>query len=513
MLHRRRAVLRRRTSPSWRFARCGSSRTRRAHDARRRRSSRWLLHLLLERGHRLLAVRRRASCDVFQPRDQTGACASRSMRARRRAGRHRPRASAVGTGARCTRRSSCRPSCPRRVAQLHRRRVGAARRRVRAGGRRRPQTSDSEASSRLRKTRFSGLLHRGGARAAPRPHAARSCRRPAPRNFVRDRRRAPADDRGGLGFVPALLDGDRFADDGLRVVLLCGQCSEGFLRTALEPRAAAAIRRAWADEATRAASLTARSVVIEHGDPCGMRRWSTKSRPRWVISRTMSEGDPTAEAVRCLRGADEVWVPTAWHVEAYAAAGVERRRLLAVPEPVDVDFFAPDSDAKRGAPFVFFSNFKWEARKGWDLLLEAYWSAFSSRRRPPAAEDVPAVVGGGAARPQPPRRGVRAAARQAARRSRGSRAPRRREHLARRLGRDVPRRRRLRAADARRGVGAADRRGDGERPPRHRDQLLGADRLPHRRQLVPLRVARRLPGGQAEPSVADVAQAMKTRAR
>ena len=31
-----------------------------------------------------------------------------------------------------------------------------------------------------------------------------------------------------LGFVPALLDGDRFADDGLRVVLLCGQCSEGF---------------------------------------------------------------------------------------------------------------------------------------------------------------------------------------------------------------------------------------------------------------------------------------------
>ena len=315
-----------------------------------------------------------------------------------------------------------------------------------------------------------------------------------------------------LGFVPALLDGDRFADDGLRVVLLCGQCSEGFLRTALEPRAAAAIRRAWADEATRAASLTARSVVIEHGDPCGMRRWSTKTRPRWVISRTMSEGDPTAEAVRCLRGADEVWVPTAWHVEAYAAAGVERRRLLAVPEPVDVDFFAPDSDAKRGAPFVFFSNFKWEARKGWDLLLEAYWSAFGVGRRPPAAEDVPAVVGGGAARPQPPRRGVRAAARQAARRSRGSRAPRRREHLARRLGRDVPRRRRLCAADARRG-GAADRRGDGERPPRHRDQLLRADRLPHRRQLVPLRVARRLPGGQAEPSVADVAQAMKTRAR
>ena len=93
-------------------------------------------------------------------------------------------------------------------------------------------------------------------------------------------------------------DGDRFADDGLRVVLLCGQCSEGFLRTALEPRAAAAIRRAWADEATRAASLTARSVVIEHGDPCGMRRWST-GRPRWVISRTMSEGDPSAEAVRC----------------------------------------------------------------------------------------------------------------------------------------------------------------------------------------------------------------------
>ena len=72
-------------------------------------------------------------------------------------------------------------------------------------------------------------------------------------------------------------------------------------------------------------------------------------------------------------------MPTAWHVEAYAAAGVERRRLDHRAEPVDVDFFAPDSDAKRGAPFVFFSNFKWEARKGWDVLLEAYWAPFPSR--------------------------------------------------------------------------------------------------------------------------------------
>jgi len=27
-------------------------------------------------------------------------------------------------------------------------------------------------------------------------------------------------------------------------------------------------------------------------------------------------------------------------------------------------------------PFTFFSVFKWERRKGWDLLLDAYWSEF-----------------------------------------------------------------------------------------------------------------------------------------
>ena len=313
-----------------------------------------------------------------------------------------------------------------------------------------------------------------------------------------------------LGFVPALLDGDRFADDGLRVVLLCGQCSEGFLRTALEPRAAAAIRRAWADEATRAASLTARSVVIEHGDPCGMRRWSTKSRPRWVISRTMSEGDPTAEAVRCLRGADEVWVPTAWHVEAYAAAGVERRRLLAVPEPVDVDFFAPDADAKPGAPFVFFSNFKWEARKGWDVLLEAYWSAFtkSDGVRLLLKTYLPSWEAG----PPDLNLHVEAFARQLGKR-RGDLAAVE-LHVDESTSRGA-------LAEMYRGADAfvLPTRGEGWGLPIAEAMASGLPVIATNfsgptafltdDNSYPLRVARRLPGGQAEPSVADVAQAMR----
>ena len=105
------------------------------------------------------------------------------------------------------------------------------------------------------------------------------------------------------------------------------------------------------------------------------------------------------EAAECLRGldADEVWVPTEWHVPRFVAAGVDRRRLHVVPEPVDTVFYDRPSlplyehraeiGSAGSAPFVFFSVFKWEARKGWDLLLRAYWDEF----RAPTAAAVPRV--------------------------------------------------------------------------------------------------------------------------
>ena len=44
----------------------------------------------------------------------------------------------------------------------------------------------------------------------------------------------------------------------------------------------------------------------------------------------------------------------------------------------DCDCEVFDSEMATTEPFVFLSIFKWEDRKGWDVLLESYWTAFSS---------------------------------------------------------------------------------------------------------------------------------------
>jgi glycosyltransferase involved in cell wall biosynthesis len=140
------------------------------------------------------------------------------------------------------------------------------------------------------------------------------------------------------------------------------------------------------------------------GEPCppDPRKWAYD----FVVARTMYETHvpPPGPFVRKCNSVNEVWVPSAWGVEAFAAGGVDRGKLRAVPEGVNTSFFDPERDggvaamdlaargrlvfgrpreeraAERGAnntrPFVFLSSFKWEPRKGWDVLLNAYLTEF-----------------------------------------------------------------------------------------------------------------------------------------
>eukprot|EP00656_Telonema_subtile_P027922 TRINITY_DN3012_c0_g1_i5.p1 TRINITY_DN3012_c0_g1~~TRINITY_DN3012_c0_g1_i5.p1 ORF type:complete len:419 (-),score=68.44 TRINITY_DN3012_c0_g1_i5:434-1690(-) len=148
------------------------------------------------------------------------------------------------------------------------------------------------------------------------------------------------------------------------------------------------------------------SVVICHSEPGAWDppRWPTSlcppphgPRPMLRVGRTMFETDriPSGWELR-LNKMDEVWVPSAWAVHTFAAGGVAREKLVRIPEPVDTSFFDP---AKVGSPltlewnarvsqedvprqyhrasYAFLSIFKWEARKGWDVLLRAYFEEFS----------------------------------------------------------------------------------------------------------------------------------------
>lgn len=115
-----------------------------------------------------------------------------------------------------------------------------------------------------------------------------------------------------------------------------------------------------------------------------------------VIGRTMFETDRVSpEHVKRCNRMDFVWVPTGFHVSTFIRSGVDPAKVVKIVQPVDVGFFDPvNCDpidlASIGKPvlglsnmntsskeFVFLSVFKWEYRKGWDVLLKAYLEEFS----------------------------------------------------------------------------------------------------------------------------------------
>eukprot|EP00927_Polykrikos_kofoidii_P061787 TRINITY_DN56617_c0_g1_i1.p1 TRINITY_DN56617_c0_g1~~TRINITY_DN56617_c0_g1_i1.p1 ORF type:complete len:466 (-),score=57.42 TRINITY_DN56617_c0_g1_i1:214-1539(-) len=108
-------------------------------------------------------------------------------------------------------------------------------------------------------------------------------------------------------------------------------------------------------------------------------------RTRFSIGRTMYETNRLPKTwVKRINKMDEVWVPTKFAVEQFAASGVSREKLVAVPEAVDTDHFDPavheplELPASEQDLFRFLSVFKWERRKGWDVLLRAYFEEFSA---------------------------------------------------------------------------------------------------------------------------------------
>lgn len=115
-----------------------------------------------------------------------------------------------------------------------------------------------------------------------------------------------------------------------------------------------------------------------------------------VVGRTMFETDRVnAEHVKRCNRMDFVWVPTDFHVSTFRKSGVDPLKVRKIIQPVDLSFFDPfkidqlELDAVSSLVlgseelliskerFVFLSVFKWEYRKGWDVLLRSYLKEFS----------------------------------------------------------------------------------------------------------------------------------------
>ena len=197
-----------------------------------------------------------------------------------------------------------------------------------------------------------------------------------------------------LSFVP-------FLAERLPVWLLHEGCPDAWLDGKLTAAEAAAYRRLQRTDAQRSPARTRASIAIEHGNACLARKFPAGRRPRYTVMRAMTEGALHRGDASCMlaRNFDEFWLPTDYHVEVFANAGIPRDKLLVVPEAVSTEFFDPAlvPPATRAAwrasaavaagsaggkePFTFCSVFKWEQRKGWDVLLRGYWAEFRERPR------------------------------------------------------------------------------------------------------------------------------------
>lgn len=168
----------------------------------------------------------------------------------------------------------------------------------------------------------------------------------------------------------------------------------------------AATKQVLAKLFTTGAQRTAWEVAVCHSTPDvwhadGAFGWGRVQPcpPRGVVytvGRTMYETDRLPDTwVPRINAMDEVWVPSHFAVDQFASSGVDRAKIFVVPEAVDVELFDParhkalDWGAVPGGGgsakpdqkeevYRFLSVFKWERRKGWDVLLQAFFEEFSA---------------------------------------------------------------------------------------------------------------------------------------
>ena len=80
---------------------------------------------------------------------------------------------------------------------------------------------------------------------------------------------------------------------------------------------------------------------------------------------------------------DYIWVPTSWHENIYVNHGINKNKLFVVNEPMSFKQFETKTNS---ATYRFLSVFKYEHRKGGDILLNSYWNAFTLK------DDVELVI-------------------------------------------------------------------------------------------------------------------------
>ncbi|GJD10615.1 hypothetical protein Gasu2_47950 [Galdieria sulphuraria] len=137
------------------------------------------------------------------------------------------------------------------------------------------------------------------------------------------------------------------------------------------------------EDYVRNLNAEAKKLIVRHW----MEDEESKSNSRKKNSKmTMFETDGIPKMWQThLNYVDEIWIPSQFNFETFSRSGVDPSRLHIVPQAItqyayDLPTVLP---LKLPAPvtdkdFVFLSVFKWEPRKGIDILLDAYFREFDA---------------------------------------------------------------------------------------------------------------------------------------
>ena len=136
-----------------------------------------------------------------------------------------------------------------------------------------------------------------------------------------------------------------------------------------------AVQGMLAGHAERASSPVA--VEVRDGWPPD---FAPPAQGRLVVMQPWEFGGVPADWVRGVEAADEVWVPTTWVRDCYVQSGIPEEKVVVVPHGIDTTTFAPAGPrfalgSEKAVRLLFVGGAI--ARKGFDLLLDAYLRTFS----------------------------------------------------------------------------------------------------------------------------------------
>lgn len=144
-------------------------------------------------------------------------------------------------------------------------------------------------------------------------------------------------------------------------------------------------------------------AVVMHKDPGRYDATYTFNPPELLVGRSMFETNSIPQPwVSHTVAVDFVWVPSEFNRQSFTTGGVNTSKLEVLSESIDLLHFDPATTSHKPyssssfqstgltspdtlpnpAKFNFLSVFKWESRKNWKTLIEAFYEEFSS------AEDV-----------------------------------------------------------------------------------------------------------------------------